>query len=64
VGEVNFQEIRQLRLTDTVSLLNYRVTARWEHEESSVTLLASSIYVRRDEAWKLAFHQQTPLAKV
>jgi hypothetical protein len=63
-AEVNFQEIRQLRLTDTVSLLNYRVTARWEHEESSVTLLASSIYVRRDEAWKLAFHQQTPLAKV
>ena len=63
-AEVNFEEIRQLRLTDTVSLLNYRVTARWEHEQSSVTLLASSIYVRRDEAWKLAFHQQTPVAKV
>ena len=63
-AEDNFEEIRQLRLTDTVSLLNYRVTARWEHEQSSVTLLASSIYVRRDEAWKLAFHQQTPVAKV
>src|SRR4029450_4618026 len=63
-AELTFLEIRQLRLTDTASLLNYRVTARWEHEESSVTLLASSIYVRRDEAWKLAFHQQTPLAKV
>jgi hypothetical protein len=35
-AEVNFEEICQLRLADTVSLLNYRVTARWEHEESSV----------------------------
>ena len=63
-AEVDFEGIRQLRLTEADSLLNYRVTARWEHEESSVTLLASSIYVRRDEAWKLAFHQQTPVAKV
>jgi hypothetical protein len=63
-AEVNFEEIRQLRLTNAVSLLNYRVTARWEHEESNVTLLGSSIYVKRDEAWKLAFHQQTPVAKV
>jgi hypothetical protein len=62
-AEVNFDEIRQLRLTDAVSLLNYRVNARWEHEESSVTLLASSIYVRRDEVWKLALHQQTPVVK-
>lgn len=62
-AEVNFEEIRQLRLADAVSLLNYRVTARWEHEQSSVTLLASSIYVRRDETWKLALHQQTPVVK-
>ena len=62
-AEVNFDEIRQLGLTDAVSLLNYRVNARWEHEESSVTLLASSIYVRRDEVWKLALHQQTPVVK-
>lgn len=63
-AEVNFDEIRQLRLTDAVSLLNYRVNARWEHEESSVTLLASSIYVRRDEVWKLALHQQTPVVGI
>ena len=63
-AEVNFDEIRELRLTDAVSLLNYRVNARWEHEESSVTLLASSIYVRRDEVWKLALHQQTPVVGI
>jgi hypothetical protein len=60
-AEVKFDDIRKLRLTDDVALLNYRVTARWEHQQSGTTLLANSIYVRRDNAWRLAHHQQTPV---
>src|SRR4030095_5370917 len=40
-AEVEFNEIRSLRLTADVALLNYRVTARWEHEKSAITALAS-----------------------
>jgi hypothetical protein len=60
-AEVQFVEIRSLHLTKGVALLTYRVTARWEHEESKNSALASSVYVKRDGVWKLAFHQQTPI---
>jgi hypothetical protein len=60
-AEVKFDELRSRRVSDDVALLNYRVTARWEFEKSRITALASSLYVRRDGAWKLAFHQQTAL---
>jgi hypothetical protein len=60
-AEVRFDEVRGLRLSDDAHLLSYKVTARWEHELSSGQWLASSVYVRRDAAWKLAFHQQTPV---
>jgi hypothetical protein len=60
-AEVNFDQIRNLMLADDVALLTYRVTARWEHEKSAVTALASSVYLKRDDgAWRLTFHQQTP----
>jgi hypothetical protein len=58
-AEVSFDEIRKLMPTDDFALLTYRVKARWEHEASASTTLASSLYVNRDGAWKLAFHQQT-----
>jgi hypothetical protein len=58
-AEADFNEMRRLRLTDEVALLSYRVTARWEHEKSAITALASSLYVKRDGAWKLIFHQQS-----
>jgi hypothetical protein len=61
-AEVDFDEIRGLRLTDDVALLSYRVKARWEHEKSAITALASSLYVKRDGMWKLTFHQQTSLS--
>lgn len=61
-AEVDFDEMRRLRLTDEVALLSYRVTARWEHEKSAITALASSLYVKRDGMWKLTFHQQTPVS--
>jgi hypothetical protein len=60
-AEVAFAEVRVSRLVDDAILLHYRVTARWEHDVDPVVALASSVYVRRDETWKLAFHQQTEI---
>jgi hypothetical protein len=60
-AEVKFDEVRSLRIGEDVALLTYRVAARWEHEESKISALASSVYVKRDGVWKLAFHQQTPV---
>jgi hypothetical protein len=60
-AEVEFKEVRILQLTDSTCLLTYTVAARWEHEQSKVFALASSVYVKRDGVWKLAWHQQTPI---
>lgn len=62
-AEVYFDQIRSLRLTDDIALLTYQAIARWEHEASAMTVLASSLYVKRDSAWKLTFHQQTPITE-
>jgi uncharacterized protein (TIGR02246 family) len=59
-AEVAFENVRTLPLAKDAVLLTYRAAARWEHEEAAETALASSVYVRRDGSWKLAFHQQTP----
>lgn len=60
-GKVSFDGVHSLQLTEDVALLTYKVRARWEHEESEYPALASSVYVKREGAWKLAFHQQSPL---
>jgi hypothetical protein len=62
-AEVDFEEVGSLLLADDVALLTYRAIARWEHEKSAITSLACSLYVKRSGAWKLAFHQQTPVSK-
>ena len=53
-----------MELTKDVALLIYRAVARWAHESAPYTALASSVYVRRGESWKLALHQQSPLPQV
>jgi hypothetical protein len=57
---VEFNDIRCLRVAADVALMTYQVSARWAHDASSSSALASSVYVRRAGEWKLAFHQQTP----
>jgi hypothetical protein len=61
-AEVDFDDIRKLRPAENAALLIYRVAARWEHEKSATTALATSLYIKRGGVWKLAFHQQTPIA--
>jgi ketosteroid isomerase-like protein len=60
-AEVRFDAVRTVELTGDVALLTYRAVARWAHESSPYTALASSVYVRRGGTWKLALHQQSPL---
>lgn len=60
-AEVDFDDVRVLPLLPDVAVLAYKVTARWEHETSEMTALASSVYVKRDGAWKVALHQQSPI---
>ena len=60
-GEVRLDDVRSFPLARHAHLLTYRVAARWEHEDTKSVALASSVYVRRHGAWKLAFHQQTPM---
>jgi hypothetical protein len=62
-ADVYLDEIRKLMLSDDVGLLTYRVKARWEHEKFAVTTLASSLYVKRGDTWKLTFHQQSPITE-
>jgi hypothetical protein len=45
--------------TRDVAILSYEASARRGDERYKA--LVSSGYVRRNGAWKLAFHQQTPL---
>lgn len=60
-ADVTFADVHMSALADDVVLLHYRVTARWEHDAAPEVALASSVYVRRDHAWKLGFHQQTAI---
>jgi hypothetical protein len=60
-ADVAFSDIHLSRLAADVVLLHYRVKARWEHEADAMIALASSVYVRRDDTWRLAFDQQTEI---
>lgn len=54
------EEPRTMRLTEDSAIVIYRASAQRDGQPR-YTALMSSVYVRRDGAWKLAFHQQTPL---
>jgi Domain of unknown function (DUF4440) len=48
-----------LPVTDDVAVVTYGVVAQREGAPTYSALI-SSTYVRRDDAWRLALHQQTP----
>jgi hypothetical protein len=60
-AEVRMEQVHTVRLSEGAVLLTYRVVARWEHEAAAIVARASSVYVRRNDCWRLAFHQQTAL---
>jgi hypothetical protein len=58
--EVRIHDEHLLDLGPDARLLCYQVTARRDGE-APYSALASSTYVRRDNTWRLIFHQQSPL---
>lgn len=56
------QEKGLLELSDSSAVLTYEVDAA-KKDGAAHHALCSTGYVKRDGEWKMAFHQQTPLAK-
>jgi hypothetical protein len=59
-AEVKFEEARVVEVGAGVTLLTYKANARWNYEERASSVLCSTLYVRADDAWRIALHQQTP----
>ncbi len=58
-ADVAFADVEAVAVTPDAALLTYRADARWEHESTIRSVLATSLYVRRNREWMLAFHQQS-----
>jgi hypothetical protein len=56
--ELEISDARTLALADDAAVLTYSWRSR--RGETSYTALMSSVYARRDGAWRLVLHQQTP----
>jgi len=53
------QDVRVVPLADDAAVLTYRAVARRAGEAVDYVASISTVYVRQDGDWKLAFHQQT-----
>lgn len=51
-----------VELGSDAAAITYRARARREGAGEEYNALASSVYVKRNGSWKLALHQQTPIA--
>ncbi|HET6435471.1 MAG TPA: nuclear transport factor 2 family protein [Xanthomonadaceae bacterium] len=58
---VEFEARRVLAPAPGIALLVYRARAQRGGEAAAYRADCSSVYVREDDAWRLALHQQTPL---
>jgi hypothetical protein len=52
------EDLTELRPTPDTALVTYGVVAR--RGDADYSALVSSLYVRREAGWRMAFHQQTP----
>jgi hypothetical protein len=53
------EDPRVIALTDDSALLTYRCTAQRAGQDA-YSAFVTTVFVRREESWKTAFHQQTP----
>lgn len=58
-ASVEIEDARTISFAPHVILLIYRAAAR-QADGTPYPTMASSVYVRGAEGWKLAFHQQSP----
>jgi len=56
---VNLDDVATLKLGDETVLLTYKAVARWNYEQVATNILCSTLYVKREGRWMVAFHQQT-----
>jgi hypothetical protein len=59
-SDVTFHDRRSIRLSEKAVAIHYRATARRQGEPAPYRALITSVYVRRENAWLLVVHQQTP----
>ncbi len=60
-SQVELEEQRLLELASGAAVVTYKATAR-RGDGTPYVARASSAYVNDGRTWKLAFHQQTPVA--
>ena len=58
---VHFEDVSTVKLEPGLVILIYKARAQRGEDDTLYVTLASSIYVRRQNIWRLAFHQQTPI---
>ena len=60
---VRLDDLQVRQLVQDVVVLVYRATGERDGQEKPYEALATSTYVKQQGDWKLALHQQTPLAE-
>jgi hypothetical protein len=58
----HLEDVRVVELGDSGATLIYRATAQRE-DQPEYRALMSTTYVRQDDEWLVAMHQQTPVSK-
>ena len=58
-AEVDFADLSVLVVAPDVALLSYEAMARWNSEDVAAKVLCATLYVKKNGAWRVAFHQQT-----
>ncbi|SDL60929.1 nuclear transport factor 2 family protein [Nonomuraea jiangxiensis] len=59
--DYKLENVKVLELGAESALITYRSTVRLKGTDMSFQLYMTSVYERSGNAWKLAFHQQTPV---
>lgn len=57
---IAFRDVHLVHLTEDAVIVIYHAEAHRGGEETRYAARVSSAYVRREGAWKLAFHRQVP----
>jgi hypothetical protein len=58
--DYRLEEMRVTELGPDAAVVTYGAVARRDPDAEPYTAFMSSTYIRRDDGWKLAVHQQTP----
>jgi hypothetical protein len=60
-ADVRLDDAATKELAPGLALLTYKAAARWNYEASPVRSFCSTLYLRKEARWRVAFHQQSPL---